>query len=55
LPPVLDAVEVRRKFIGHLLQCQALCQPEHPLIAVIEKVNGSAMPSQDRHRGGQYI
>jgi hypothetical protein len=31
LAPVLDAVEMDLKLIGHLLQRQTLCQSEHPL------------------------
>jgi hypothetical protein len=33
LPPVLDTVEVHLEFVSHLLQCQTLRQPEHPLRA----------------------
>lgn len=29
--PVLDTVKVRLEFVGHLLHCQTLRQPEHPL------------------------
>ena len=33
LAPVLDTVEVHLEFVSHLLQCQILRQPEHPLRA----------------------